>query len=73
MNPNAAAIYVVGAGVDPGRHLTIEAIEVLGARRYGRMFRSIFSAACPRRCDSRYEVSRRFTRRNNLVGRTMPT
>jgi|HubBroStandDraft_6_1064221.scaffolds.fasta_scaffold66555_2 hypothetical protein len=31
MNPNAAAIYVVGAGVDPGRHLTIEAIEVLGA------------------------------------------
>jgi uncharacterized protein YabN with tetrapyrrole methylase and pyrophosphatase domain len=30
MAPNLPTIYVVGAGVDPVRHLTIEAIEVLG-------------------------------------------
>jgi uncharacterized protein YabN with tetrapyrrole methylase and pyrophosphatase domain len=30
IRPNDATVYVIGAGVDPPRHLTIEAIEALG-------------------------------------------
>ena len=29
-NPQNATVYIIGAGVDPARHLTIEAIETLG-------------------------------------------
>ena len=30
ISPSAATVHVIGAGVDPARHLTIEAIEILG-------------------------------------------
>jgi uncharacterized protein YabN with tetrapyrrole methylase and pyrophosphatase domain len=30
-NSRAATVHVIGAGVDPARHLTIEAIEILGS------------------------------------------